>query len=92
MFNLSKTGARLGNSIPLQRQFQEKRRPKEGSWESGDAGVDSNPRIPDPELRILWLESQDSNKLLGDQCIRRVHASVVGTLLKLRLRRHLSMH
>ena len=30
-------------------------------------------------------------KLIGDQCRRRVHASVVGTLLKLRLRRHLSM-
>ena len=42
-------------------------------------------------LRILWLGSQDSHKLIGDQSIRRVHASVVGTLLKLRLRRHLSI-
>ena len=56
--------------------FKKKHLQKKGLRRVENAGVDSNLRIPDTELRILWLESQDSHKLIGDQCGRRVERDI----------------
>ena len=58
----------FGNLDAILKAFSRKRHPKEGSAKEESVEVDSNLRIPDSELRILWLESQDSHKLIGGQC------------------------